>query len=218
MDPTFVDALPFAIGIALSPFPIVPVILLLLSPRARVVGPVFWLCFAAGVAVVTAVFVVLSEAVDFPEHPPTWASWTRIVVGLLLVALAIKQWLGRSHDKETPGWLATLQQAGPATAARYGFLLSAANPKVLVLAAGGGLVLGAVPGGAATSVALILAFTVVAAVAVAVPVVLYLLLGDRMVPPLRAAEEWLQRHTSSITAIVIGLIGVIVALEGFRGL
>ena len=43
MDPTFVDALPFAIGIALSPFPIVPVILLLLSPRARVVGPVFWL-------------------------------------------------------------------------------------------------------------------------------------------------------------------------------
>ena len=218
MDPTFVDALPFAIGIALSPFPIVPVILLLLSPRARVVGPVFWLCFAAGVAVVTAVFLVLSELVDFPEHPPIWASWTRIAVGLLLVALAIKQWLGRNHDKETPGWLATLQQAGPATAARYGFLLSAANPKVLVLAAGGGLVLGAVPGGAATSLALILAFTVVAAVAVAVPVVLYLLLGDRMVPPLRAAEQWLSRHTSSITAIVIGLIGVIVALEGFRGL
>ena len=218
MDPTLIDALPFAIGIALSPFPIVPVILLLLSPRARVVGPVFWLCFAAGVAVVTAVFLVLSELVDFPEHPPIWASWTRIAVGLLLVALAIKQWLGRNHDKETPGWLATLQQAGPATAARYGFLLSAANPKVLVLAAGGGLVLGAVPGGAATSVALILAFTVVAAVAVAVPVVLYLLLGDRMVPPLRAAEQWLSRHTSSITAIVIGLIGVIVALEGFRGL
>ena len=47
----------------------------------------------------------------------------------------------------------------------------------------------------------------VAAVAVAFPVVLSLLLGDRMVPPLRAAEEWLQRHTSSITAIVIGLIG-----------
>ena len=218
MDPTLIDALPFAIGIALSPFPIVPVILLLLSPRARVVGPVFWLCFAAGVAVVTAVFLVLSELVDFPEHPPIWASWTRIAVGLLLVALAIKQWLGRNHDKETPGWLATLQQAGPATAARYGFLLSAANPKVLVLAAGGGLVLGAVPGGAATSLALILAFTVVAAVAVAVPVVLYLLLGDRMVPPLRAAEQWLSRHTSSITAIVIGLIGVIVALEGFRGL
>lgn len=218
MDPTFVDALPFALGITLSPFPIVPVILLLLSPRARVVGLVFWLCFALGVALVTTVFVLLSELFDFPEHPPTWASWTRIVVGVLLLALAIRQWLQRDQDKKTPGWLTTLQEADPATAARYGFLLSAANPKVLALAAAGGLVLGAVPGGVVITLGMVLGFTLVATVAVALPVVLFLVLGDRMVPPLRTAEMWLQRHTSSITAIVIGLIGLLVAVEGIRGL
>lgn len=218
MTATFAEALPFALGIALSPFPVVPVILLLLSPRARVVGPIFWLTFAVGIALVAGVFATLSELIDFPEHPPTWASWTRIVLGILLVGLAVRQWLARSDAKQTPSWLTSLQEAGPAAAARYGFLLSAANPKVLVLAAGGGLVIGAVPGGAGVGAVLVGLFAILSSLVVALPVVAFLLLGDRMVSPLRRVEQWLQRHNSAITAVVIGLIGLIVGLAGLRGL
>ena len=52
MGPAIGDMLPFAIGVALSPVPIVAVILMLFSARARQNGPAFlggWLAGVAGV-------------------------------------------------------------------------------------------------------------------------------------------------------------------------
>jgi len=45
-------SLPLAVGIALSPIPIIAVVLMLTSRRARVNGPVFVLGWLAGLAIV----------------------------------------------------------------------------------------------------------------------------------------------------------------------
>jgi hypothetical protein len=47
-------ALPLAIGVALSPVPIIAVVLMLTTRRARVNGPLFVLGWLAGLAVVGA--------------------------------------------------------------------------------------------------------------------------------------------------------------------
>ena len=44
------EVLPFAIGIAISPVPIIAVILILFSTRARVNGPAFLLGWVVGIA------------------------------------------------------------------------------------------------------------------------------------------------------------------------
>lgn len=218
MDSNFGDALPFALGIALSPFPVVPAILLLLSDRATATGTAFLATFFAGVALVTTVFVVLSEVIAFPEQPPSWASWTRIVLGVVLILLAIRQWLNRGQDGDPPAWLASVESASPGRAAQLGLLLSGANPKVLVLAAGGGLALGAgSTTGGATGLS-ILAFSALASAAVAIPVLLHVVLGERIRPALTAARDFLQRNNSTITAVVIGAVGLLVAINGVSGL
>ena len=48
-------ALPFAVGVALSPIPIVAVVLMLTTQRARVNGAVFIAGWLAGLAVVGAI-------------------------------------------------------------------------------------------------------------------------------------------------------------------
>jgi Sap, sulfolipid-1-addressing protein len=46
------EILPFAVGVALSPVPIIAVILMLVTPRARVSGPAFVVGWLTGLAVV----------------------------------------------------------------------------------------------------------------------------------------------------------------------
>ena len=52
----------------------------------------------------------------------------------------------------------------------------------------------------------------------AVPVLLHMVLGDRIRPVLAAARDWLQRNNSTITTIVIGAVGLLVAGNGVSAL
>ncbi len=58
------NILAFAVGIAISPVPIIAVILMLFSARARINGPAFLLGWIVGVSVVTVVALLLTDASD----------------------------------------------------------------------------------------------------------------------------------------------------------
>jgi hypothetical protein len=64
------DLVPLVIGILASPFPVIPVILLLLTPRATANAVSFLGGWAAGVAAGTALFVGLATVIDGFEETP----------------------------------------------------------------------------------------------------------------------------------------------------
>lgn len=214
----FTEVLPIAIAIALSPFPIIPTVLLLLTPRARANSLSFLAGWAAGIFVATWVFVALASVIEGFEYPPAWASWTRIVPGLLLGGFGVWQWVGRNKQKDSPAWMRSIDSMGPSGAARLGFLLSAANPKIVLLAAVGGLAIGNDYASLATVVSVVFLFTAAAASPVALPVVGYLVVGDRALGPLRSAKRWLQANSAAVMAFVITAIGVLLAANGVSAL
>ena len=57
-------------------------------------------------------------------------------------------------------------------------------------------------------------FTLIASCTVALPLVLYLCLGDRMLAPLRKAKDWLSTHNAAVMAVVITLIGIYLLVAG----
>ena len=61
--------LPLAIGIAISPIPIIACILMLFSARARANGPAFLIGWVAGIALVTLLVFRLSEPPGRPTRP-----------------------------------------------------------------------------------------------------------------------------------------------------
>ncbi len=210
--------LPFAVAIAASPFPVVPVILLLFTARPRAAAGAFLGGWATGVLVPTALFVALAEVVEREDHPPSWASWVRIGIGAALVVLGVRQWITRHAADESPAWMSALGTAGPRAAARSALLLSVANPKVLLLAAAGGLAIGAEASGWLADATAVVGFTVVASVSVAAPVLLFLVRGERMLRPLGVARDWLERNNATLMAVVITVIGVALLLKGFGDL
>ena len=91
--------LPFAVGVAVSPMPIVAMVLMFITPRARANGVLFALGWVVGIAVAGAVLLAVAgptEASDGDGAPAAWVDWLKLALGVLLVHVAVKQWRQRS--------------------------------------------------------------------------------------------------------------------------
>jgi uncharacterized membrane protein YjfL (UPF0719 family) len=215
---TLAEVLPLAAAIALSPLTIIPAILLLFTERPRATAATFLAGWLFGLAVILTATSALASRIE-PDGPtPTWLSWARIGLGVLLLVLAIRRWLARHAVAESPRWLQAIGQMTPGRALGLGVVLSVANPKVLLLAAAAGLGLGSagLPPGEVVVGALVTAL--VASVTVILPLVAYLVLGQRAMPPLTRARDWLERNNAVVMAVVFAVLGVVVLLEGLTGL
>ena len=95
-------SLALAIGMALSPVPIIAVVLMLTSRRARANGPLFVLGWLAGLGVVGAIVLSIAgpAGASSPGSPATWVSWVKVVLGLLLLLVAVRQFRGRPKKGE----------------------------------------------------------------------------------------------------------------------
>jgi threonine/homoserine/homoserine lactone efflux protein len=207
---------PLALAIMLSPFPIIPAILLLFTVHPRSTSSSFLAGWFSGIVVATTVFVFIGGFVEAHESTPTWIAWARIAAGLALVAYGVEHWLTRKQPKPAPKWMQSLQTATPRKAATLGFLLSAANPKIVLLAGSAGIAIGAASDSSGSTVALVLLFSVVASLSVAFPVVLYFLRGDKVLTPLGKARDWLERNNAAVMAVVIFVIGIVLAVKGVQ--
>src|SRR5664279_4003217 len=206
------------LAVAASPFPIIPAILLLFTPRARATSLGFLAGWVIGIVVGTGLFIALATAIENLDEPPTWASWTRMVLGVLLLILGVLRWRNRRAQQEIPAWMQSIDGTTPAKALRLGVLLSAANPKVLLLAGAAGLAIGSAQLTTAGIVLATAAFTVVASSTVALPVLLYAVVGDRILVPLAGLRTWLQENNAAVMSVVITVIGAVLLLKGIAGL
>src|SRR5262249_29490365 len=135
------EVLPYAIGVAISPIPIIAVILMLFSSRAKVNGPVFLLGWVIGLSVVVAVIYGIAHAANAATDSTTsdTVSWIKVVLGVVLINAGRRQYAKRPKPGEAPvmpKWMATVDGMKPGAAFVLAIVCSAVNPKNLILAAG----------------------------------------------------------------------------------
>ena len=87
----------FGVGVALSPVPIIAVVLMLATPKGRVNGPAFLGGWVLGLAVLGTVVLLIAGGAAASKHgaPATWVSIVKLVLGAGLLLLAVWQWRGR---------------------------------------------------------------------------------------------------------------------------
>jgi threonine/homoserine/homoserine lactone efflux protein len=213
------EILTFAIGVAISPIPIIAVILMLFSDRAKVNGPAFLLGWVVALAAVSAVVYVLAHDGDVATSSTASdsVSWGKIALGVLLLGFARRNWRKRPHagaEPEMPKWLATVESVSPAKAFGLAVVLAAINPKNLILT------LGAIAGlaqlGLSTSdaVVAIVVFVVIASLTIVVPVLYALVGGTRARTSLDSAKTWLTAHNAAVLAVLFMVFGVNIIAQG----
>jgi threonine/homoserine/homoserine lactone efflux protein len=213
------EILPLAVGIAISPIPIIAVILMLLSPRAKGTSVGFMIGWLAGIVVAIVVFTLLSSVIPQRSGGGSSAGGViKIIFGVLLLFLAFRQWRGRPAKGEQatmPKWMSAIDSMTVAKALGLGFLLAAVNPKNLLMAASAGLIVGGAGLGFGQGLALvIIIFVLLAACTVVIPVIGYLIASARLAGPLDRLRGWLVENNSTIMAVLLLVIGVAVIGKG----
>lgn len=219
MTQTIGDILPLALGVAISPVPIIAAILMLLSPRARVTSVGFLLGWVLGIVVAVTVFSLLSALIptEDGDAPKPVAGTIQLILGALLLFLAVRNWRARPRPGDEPvlpKWMAAIDRIGFFGALGLGLLLSAVNPKNLLLGAGAGVSIGSAALTAGETTVVIAVYTLIAASTVLVPVVAYLFAATRLRGPLDELRLWLTRENSLIMAVLLLVIGVVLIGKG----
>ncbi|GAA1449479.1 GAP family protein [Leifsonia poae] len=213
------EILPSALGVAISPIPIIAAILMLLSPKARGTSVGFMIGWLLGIVVAVVVFTLLSAVIPAadPSASKPIAGVIKIILGLALLLLAWSQWRKRPHAGETaatPKWMSAIDSMKPAAALGLGFLLAAVNPKNLLMAVAGGLAIGGSGIAVGQQVIAIVIFVLIAACTVVIPVVAYLLASAKMAGPLDALRVWLLANNATIMTVLLLVIGVVLIGKG----
>ncbi|UMB69092.1 GAP family protein [Mycobacterium paraterrae] len=211
--------IPLALVVSISPLSVIPAVLVLQTTRPRPTGLAFLGGWLLGLIVLTGVFIESSDALTgLHGKPPAWASWTRVVLGLALIAFGIYRWLTREGHTESPKWMRSFETMTPARATVIGVVLTVVRVEVLTMCALAGLAIGSSNLGRAGEVVTGLIYVAVAASTVAIPVLAYVAAGHRLDEPMARLKAWMERNNAAMMAAVLVLIGGMVLYHGVDAL
>lgn len=211
--------LPLALGVAISPIPIIAAILMLLSPKAKGTSVGFLLGWVLGIVVALVVFILLASVIpeSDPDASKPIAGTVELLLGVLLLVLALRQWRSRpkaGEQPKLPAWMNAIDQLNAGRGFLLGFALAAVNPKNLLLAASAGVAIGTAGLGLGQIVVVALVFVLIAAITVLGPVVAYLVASARLAGPLDSLRVWLVHNNATIMTVLLLVIGVAVIGKG----
>ncbi|MEN3283567.1 MAG: hypothetical protein V7607_4707 [Solirubrobacteraceae bacterium] len=206
------QVLSLAVGVTLSPVPIIAVVLMLGTPRARANGPLFLLGWVLGLSVVGAIALLAASGGDASEggEPATWVGWVKLGLGVLLLFVAIRQWRGRPREGTEvalPKWMQTIDQFSPAKAFGMAALLSGINPKNLLLTLAAASAIAQTGIDAGEQAVALAVFVVIGTLGPAIPVGIYFVMGERAKHLLDGVMAWMGAHNAAIMAVLCPIIG-----------
>jgi len=212
----------FALGVAISPIPIIAIILMLLSKRAGMNSFAFALGWVVGVAGALTIVIAASGAIGTGSGgaPSHGVSTTKLVLGVVLLLLARRNWAKRPKPGETaslPKWLEAMEGITPVKSCGLGLALSALNPKNLLMIIGGGLAIANAPVTTSGKVVAAVVFVIIGISTVVLPVVLLFTLGERAQHTLQSLNSWLQENNATVMAVLLLVIGVALLGQGISG-
>ncbi|MGO9790225.1 MAG: GAP family protein [Solirubrobacteraceae bacterium] len=213
------EVLTFAVGVAISPVPIIAVTLMLFSQRARINGLLFLLGWVVALAVVSGVAYVAAHQGNAATNSTTsdTIAWGRIIFGCLLLLMAARNWRTRPAPgvtPEMPKWMAGIDALKPVKALGFGLLLAGVNPKNLMLAAAAGAGLAELGLSSSDAIVSLIVFVVVGSVTIAGPVVYYLLGGEHAKVKLDEIKDWLAVHNNAVMAVLFLVFGAKLIADG----
>lgn len=213
-----------AVGIAVSPLPLIAVILVLATPRGRANGLAFTAGWVGSLAVLVTVVVLVGSGGDASEGtggPGRWTYWLKLALGIVFLVLGVRQWRGRPREgqqAERPRWMRAVDTFSSGRSAGLAAVLAVANPKNLVLAVGGAVSIAASDAGTGGKAGAAVLMVLIASLCALLPLGTYLLGGARAEAVLGEWRTWMARHNAAIMTTVLALLGTKYVGDAISGL
>lgn len=215
------EVLPEAIGVAISPVPIIAVVLMLSSARGRSNAFGFLLGWLVGLSAVGVIVLLVADPAGATgdDGPAAWVGWFLVVLGIVAILLGGRQWRERPRGGEEPpmpAWMAAIDGFTFGRSAGIGFVLAAVNPKNLTLTLAASAAIGAAGLSGADPYIVLAVFVIIGTLGLAVPIGIYLLGGDKAADTLDDLHHWLAIHNAAIMSVLFVVIGAKVLGGGLQ--
>lgn len=216
MQSALLNMLPTAIGVAISPLPIIAVILLLMSKRPTLNGSAFTAGWVVGLALVGIIILNIGISGTSGSDVNIAAEWVKLTFGLLFLAMAFSQWHSRpkqGQQPKFPKWMNAIGNTKWPLALGLGFMLAALNPKNLGLTVAG--VAGLAESGIATNqqYMLLFVFVIIGTLGLLLPLIYFIFAKQNAKTLLIKLKAWLAKYNAIIMAILLFVIGLKVTIE-----
>ena len=215
--------LPEAVGVAISPIPIIAVVLLLSSPKGKVKAFAFLIGWLVGLGLVGAIVLLVADpaGASTDDGPADWVGWLIFALGALAVLLGVKQWRGRPRGDEEPPmpkWMEVIDRFTAGRSLAIGFVMAAVNPKnlTLTLAAAAAIASAGLTG--SDSYVVLAVFVVIGTLGIAIPIGIALLGGETASETLSELNHWLAVHNAAIMSVLFVVIGAKILGNGLQAI
>lgn len=210
----WVELISLAVVIAASPASVIPVILMLHTPRPLAAGWAFAVGWTLSLMVATGLFIRLSGRFGADgDSPPHWLRPATLVLAVLLILAGLVTWMRRGRSSRAPAWLRAVDSVTPRRALAAAPVLVSLNPKVLSACAAAGFTLGATQQAIPAQWGGAVGFALLASVTVILPVFGYALWRERMNEPLQRLRVGMERHNAAILAVILLAVGLMLLLQ-----
>lgn len=213
------DTLPLAIGITLSPVSLIIGLVLLLNPRGPLRAAVFGLGWFLSILVVATIaynIVWVGEAVD-PDYAHDGVEVLQLILAGLCLGMAGVTWRRLPRDgapAPKSRLLGRLDRVGVLGAAGLGLAQGFLRVKNIFLAVAAGARFGDADLSRTETVIGLIIFALLAASGVLAPLIVSLTGNPTTPAKLARARTWLESNMSSITIVVLLVIGVYLLGQG----
>ncbi|MHA5049221.1 GAP family protein [Streptomyces sp. SD15] len=207
------DVLGFAAAVAVSPLPIIAMILVLATPRGRLNGLLFAAGWVLGLFALGGVVLAIAGpgGASTKSQPATWVGGLKLALGVLLVLFGARLWRRRPKDAseaQLPKWMATIDQLTPLKVFGLAVALAALNAKnaPLTIAAGASIASAGLPVG--QQIASLAIFVLIGSLGLLAPLGVFLIGGDRAKTTLGGWKDWAAQHNVAVMAVLFFVMGV----------
>jgi hypothetical protein len=211
------------LAVAASPLPIVAVLIILLTKRARVGSLVFAAAWLVGNALAITLSIVLAGKVT---PPPLGLDLPTEGLGALLLGfgLFVTAWLSRrsryrtEDPAATPKWVDAVDGLSPLGGAVVAFSNALTSPKNLALAITTGLAIRSSSNSPEWWAEQGLLYVAVASLTIVTPVALLFVAGERAEPTLARWKRNVTARAAVIMELALFVLGVMLASKGVYNL
>jgi len=211
---------PMAMGIALSPGPILAIIMLLMTKRAKTSGPLFLLGMFLGIQIVGSIIIFVPGVIASHGGMSDATGTIKIIAGFVMLLLIIPIWLKKKKEGNVhriPKIFNKLDEFGSLKVFLIGLVFSAFSVKNAALSASGAAhihttslidyfetLLG------------VFFFSVLSTITVIIPIVIYFLAPIKTAVLLKKWRDWLIKHHWDIVMAMLLIAGGLLISIGLR--
>lgn len=209
------STLSLAVGIMISPLPMIAIFIVLMAPKARSNGVAFTAGWA--LSVLGLIYICISLGQGFQNNQPTSGEGIlQTILGAAFLYLGFKEFRTsyQSHgDPKLPGWMKRAEKLSFFQAFMMGAILDFVNVKNIPLAAQAIVVVRPLNLNLSQQWITAIGFALIASLPFLVPTIWLFLDGEGARKPLGQARDFLERHNH----LVMGALFLIMGSQAIGG-